>query len=147
MPHAPSSRVLLMPNLKHLTYGISNLVSLITKTKLRLSRAWLGLRPSPGGPRLACVLATSSCCRTEPWLLTSSRQTADRYCPTRCTWLPPLSCTAALLLCHRSLVALCYGDSPHRERMWACPSAALHAALPLRVLRSHTPRYPHRCAP
>jgi hypothetical protein len=29
--------VLLMPNLKHLTYGISNLVSLITKTKLGLS--------------------------------------------------------------------------------------------------------------
>jgi hypothetical protein len=28
---------LLMPNLKHLTHGISNLVSLITKTKLGLS--------------------------------------------------------------------------------------------------------------
>jgi hypothetical protein len=37
MPHAPSSRVLLMPNSNHLTYGISNLVSLITKTKLELS--------------------------------------------------------------------------------------------------------------
>jgi hypothetical protein len=29
--------VLLMPNSKHLTHGISNLVSLITKTKLGLS--------------------------------------------------------------------------------------------------------------
>jgi hypothetical protein len=28
-----------MPNLKHLTHGISNLVSLITKTKLGLSAA------------------------------------------------------------------------------------------------------------
>jgi hypothetical protein len=37
MPFAPSSRVLLMPNSKHLTHGISNLVSLITKTKLGLS--------------------------------------------------------------------------------------------------------------
>jgi hypothetical protein len=37
MPHAPSSRVLLVPNSKHLTHGISNLVSLITKTKLGLS--------------------------------------------------------------------------------------------------------------
>jgi hypothetical protein len=27
------------------------------------------------------------------------------------------------------------------------PSAALHAALPLRVLRSHTPHYLRRCAP
>jgi hypothetical protein len=42
MPHAPSSRVLLVPNSKHLTHGISNLVSLITKTKLGLSagRSW-----------------------------------------------------------------------------------------------------------
>jgi hypothetical protein len=30
---------LLMPNSKHLTHGISNLVSLITKTKLGLSTA------------------------------------------------------------------------------------------------------------
>jgi hypothetical protein len=37
MPQAPSSHVLLMPNLNHLTHDISNLVSLITKTKLRLS--------------------------------------------------------------------------------------------------------------
>jgi hypothetical protein len=37
MPHAPSPRVLLMPNSNHLTYSISNLVSLITKTKLGLS--------------------------------------------------------------------------------------------------------------
>jgi hypothetical protein len=37
MSHAPSSHVLLMPNLNHLTHGISNLVSLITKTKLGLS--------------------------------------------------------------------------------------------------------------
>jgi hypothetical protein len=37
MPHAPSSCVLLVPNSKHLTHGISNLVSLITKTKLGLS--------------------------------------------------------------------------------------------------------------
>jgi hypothetical protein len=29
-----------MPNLKHLTHGISNLVSLITKTKLGLSVGW-----------------------------------------------------------------------------------------------------------
>jgi hypothetical protein len=42
MPHAPSSHVLLMPNLNHLTHGISNLVSLITKTKLGLSKSlWL----------------------------------------------------------------------------------------------------------
>jgi hypothetical protein len=39
MPHAPSSHVLLMPNLNHLTHGISNLVSLIIKTKLGLSPA------------------------------------------------------------------------------------------------------------
>jgi hypothetical protein len=34
-----------MPNSKHLTHGISNLVSLITKTKLGLSAAaapWMG---------------------------------------------------------------------------------------------------------
>jgi hypothetical protein len=37
LPHTPSSHVLLMPNSKHLTHGISNLVSLITKTKLGLS--------------------------------------------------------------------------------------------------------------
>jgi hypothetical protein len=37
LPHTPSSHVLLMSNLKHLTHGISNLVSLITKTKLGLS--------------------------------------------------------------------------------------------------------------
>jgi hypothetical protein len=37
LPHTPSSHVLLMPNSKHLTRGISNLVSLITKTKLGLS--------------------------------------------------------------------------------------------------------------
>jgi hypothetical protein len=37
LPHTPSSIVLLMPNSKHLTHGISNLVSLITKTKLGLS--------------------------------------------------------------------------------------------------------------
>jgi hypothetical protein len=37
MPHTSSSHVLLMPNSKHLTYGINNLVSLITKTKLGLS--------------------------------------------------------------------------------------------------------------
>jgi hypothetical protein len=37
LPHTPSSHVLLMPNSKHLTRGISNLMSLITKTKLGLS--------------------------------------------------------------------------------------------------------------
>jgi hypothetical protein len=37
LPRTPSSHVLLMPSLKHLTHGISNLVSLITKTKLGLS--------------------------------------------------------------------------------------------------------------
>jgi hypothetical protein len=37
LPHIPSSHVLLMPNSKHLTHGINNLVSLITKTKLGLS--------------------------------------------------------------------------------------------------------------
>jgi hypothetical protein len=37
LPHTPSSHVLLMPNSKHSTHGISNLVSLITKTKLGLS--------------------------------------------------------------------------------------------------------------
>jgi hypothetical protein len=37
LPHTPSSHVLLMPNSKHLTHDISNLVSLITKTKLELS--------------------------------------------------------------------------------------------------------------
>jgi hypothetical protein len=37
LPHTPSSHVLLMPNSKHLTHGISDLVSLITKTKLGLS--------------------------------------------------------------------------------------------------------------
>jgi hypothetical protein len=37
MPHAPSSHVLLMPNLNHLTHDISNLMSLITKIKLGLS--------------------------------------------------------------------------------------------------------------
>jgi hypothetical protein len=36
-PPIPSSHVLLIPNSKHLTHGISNLVSLITKTKLGLS--------------------------------------------------------------------------------------------------------------
>jgi hypothetical protein len=35
--HIHLHHVLLMPNSKHLTHGISNLVSLITKTKLRLS--------------------------------------------------------------------------------------------------------------
>jgi hypothetical protein len=40
-----------------------------------------GLGPSPGGPWLACGLATSGCCRAEPWLLTSSRRTADRPDP------------------------------------------------------------------
>jgi hypothetical protein len=34
--------VLLMPNSNHLSYGISNLVSLITKTKLGLSRSSCG---------------------------------------------------------------------------------------------------------
>jgi hypothetical protein len=42
LPHTPSSHVLLMPNSKHLTHGISNLVSLITKTKLGLSPAEAG---------------------------------------------------------------------------------------------------------
>jgi hypothetical protein len=37
LPRTPSSHVLLMPNSKYLTHGISNLVSLITKTKLGLS--------------------------------------------------------------------------------------------------------------
>jgi hypothetical protein len=37
MPHAPSSHVLLMSNSNHLTYDISNLVSLITQTKPELS--------------------------------------------------------------------------------------------------------------
>jgi hypothetical protein len=37
LSHTPSSHVLLMPKSKHLTHGISNLVSLITKTKLGLS--------------------------------------------------------------------------------------------------------------
>jgi hypothetical protein len=38
--------VLLMPNLNHLTHGISNLVSLITKTKLGLSEdTYIRLRP------------------------------------------------------------------------------------------------------
>jgi hypothetical protein len=40
MPHASSSHVLLMPNSFHLTHGISNLVSLITKTKLGLSQIY-----------------------------------------------------------------------------------------------------------
>jgi hypothetical protein len=40
LPHTPSSHVLLVPNSKHLTHGISNLVSLITKTKLGLSPVW-----------------------------------------------------------------------------------------------------------
>jgi hypothetical protein len=40
LPRTPSSHVLLMPNSQHLTHGISNLVSLITKTKLGLSTAW-----------------------------------------------------------------------------------------------------------
>jgi hypothetical protein len=42
VPHAPSSHVLLVPNSKHLTHGISNLVSLITKTKLGLSHTHCG---------------------------------------------------------------------------------------------------------
>jgi hypothetical protein len=42
MPHTPSSHVLLMPNSIHLTQGISNLVSLITKTKLGLSTGRMG---------------------------------------------------------------------------------------------------------
>jgi hypothetical protein len=37
--------VLLMPNSKHLTHDISNLVSLITKTKLGLSTMKLGTKP------------------------------------------------------------------------------------------------------
>jgi hypothetical protein len=37
LPHTHSSHVLLMPNSNYLTHGISNLVSLITKTKLGLS--------------------------------------------------------------------------------------------------------------
>jgi hypothetical protein len=45
LPHTPSSHVLLMPNSKHLTHDISNLVSLITKTKLGFSsvriRVWI----------------------------------------------------------------------------------------------------------
>jgi hypothetical protein len=36
LPHTPSSHVLLMPNSQHLTHGINNFVSLITKTKLEL---------------------------------------------------------------------------------------------------------------
>jgi hypothetical protein len=55
----------------------------------------------------------------------SSHRTTDRHCPTRCAWLPPLSCTAALLLCRRRLVALGCGDSPCRERMWVCPPLLL----------------------
>jgi hypothetical protein len=51
LPHTPSSHVLLMPNSKHLTHGISNLVSLITKTKL-------GLSSSPLDPRKDQVLST-----------------------------------------------------------------------------------------
>jgi hypothetical protein len=43
LPHTPSSHVLLMPNSKYLTHGISNLVSLITKTKLGLSGVYLCL--------------------------------------------------------------------------------------------------------
>jgi hypothetical protein len=42
LPYTPSSHVLLMPNSKHLTHGISNLVSLITKTKLGLLAPWSG---------------------------------------------------------------------------------------------------------
>jgi hypothetical protein len=37
LPQTPSPHVLLMPNSNHLTHGISNLVLLITKTKLVLS--------------------------------------------------------------------------------------------------------------
>jgi hypothetical protein len=37
LPHTPSLHMLLMLNSKHLTHDISNLVSLITKTKLGLS--------------------------------------------------------------------------------------------------------------
>jgi hypothetical protein len=45
LPHTPSSHVLLMSNSKHLTHDISNLVSLITKTKLGLSIARLDAAP------------------------------------------------------------------------------------------------------
>jgi hypothetical protein len=51
LPHTPSSHVLLMSNSKHLTHGISNLVSLITKTKLGLSLLSWG-RWSEGVERL-----------------------------------------------------------------------------------------------
>jgi hypothetical protein len=46
LPHTPSSHVLLMPNSNHLTHDISNLVLLITKTKLGLSSTKLRERES-----------------------------------------------------------------------------------------------------
>jgi hypothetical protein len=55
LPHTPSSHVLLMPNSIHLTHVISNLVSLITKTKLGLSTSKPvcdGTPPTHGGARL-----------------------------------------------------------------------------------------------
>jgi hypothetical protein len=44
-----------MPNSKHLTHGISNLVSLITKTKLGLSLIWAF---HPGTPTLVTDMAS-----------------------------------------------------------------------------------------
>jgi hypothetical protein len=55
LPHTPSSHVLLMPNSNHLTRGISNLVSLITKTKLGLSSGLIAHTCEPAlTPNIQC---------------------------------------------------------------------------------------------
>jgi hypothetical protein len=67
LPHTPSSHVLLMPNSNHLTHDISNLMSLITKTKLELfSRLVHVLKDPPipllqGFTRCICKLHWSVC--------------------------------------------------------------------------------------
>jgi hypothetical protein len=62
LPRTPSSHVLLMPNSKHLTHDISNLVSLITKTKLwAFTRRWVEGVFS----RSKCA-SISQICKSEP---------------------------------------------------------------------------------
>jgi hypothetical protein len=109
-------------------------------------RSWGQGRPREGRgwpaswPPRAAAARCRGCSRRRVDLPTASALPTARDCPL-CLVLPR-RCSATVISSHCAVVTHLVAS--------ACefaPSAALHATLPLRALRSHTPRYLRRCAP